>query len=287
MLDSIANTAYSKNLQREQHNLSADKELKVNTLRGLGDDHSRKTVKLSELRSKQERHKLDELALRQQQESLATLQKELKVRIRSPCRLTGQELDAKAQAAVAPWKEKKTAQDRYRAERQNAENDAMMQVNEYQSSFNDLENTDRLCKRYVAEGNDRKIRENEAHMEQLRGEIVATREAQGRIEKVISKLTDDISSANATRRNIKANIDYRVESQHIDAILKELADLPVKESAERRKEFNKTYQDSLDQQTSVQNRVSGPSSLWRCQLTFAVAIGEWCPLATQGATQVV
>lgn len=74
-------TSFSKDLQREQATLSGDKELKANTLRNHGDQISRKTVELGQLRAQADQRKRDEAALRELEEYLAQLQADLKVRI--------------------------------------------------------------------------------------------------------------------------------------------------------------------------------------------------------------
>lgn len=75
----MGQTDSSKNLQREINNMFNEKELKVNTLRSLGEELNRKTMRLTDLRAKQERRKLDEQQLKEQQTQLAKLQRELKV----------------------------------------------------------------------------------------------------------------------------------------------------------------------------------------------------------------
>lgn len=70
----------SKNLQREQSSLSSEKELKSNALHTVREEISRKSIRLGELRTKQEKHRMDELALKEQREELTNLQAQLKVR---------------------------------------------------------------------------------------------------------------------------------------------------------------------------------------------------------------
>lgn len=66
-------------MQREQATLSGDKELKANTLRSTGDQISRKTVELGNLRAQADKRKRDEAALRELEEYLVQLQADLKV----------------------------------------------------------------------------------------------------------------------------------------------------------------------------------------------------------------
>jgi hypothetical protein len=69
----------SKNMQREQASLSGEKDLKNQSVRSHQDEHNRSTLRLGQLRSKQERREREEAALRDLQDTLAALQAELKV----------------------------------------------------------------------------------------------------------------------------------------------------------------------------------------------------------------
>lgn len=69
----------SKNLQRKQADLAGEKELKNTHIRKYQDDHNKSTLKLGEQRSKKERQEREEAALRELQDTLKTLQAELKV----------------------------------------------------------------------------------------------------------------------------------------------------------------------------------------------------------------
>lgn len=75
-----ANLTRSKVLQREQSTLSSEKELKLTNLRTLSDELNRKTLRMGELRGKQQQRKMDEASLKDQQELISALQRELKVR---------------------------------------------------------------------------------------------------------------------------------------------------------------------------------------------------------------
>lgn len=60
--------------------------MKSNALHSIREEISRKTVKLGELRTKQEKRRMDEAALKEYQEELAKLQAQLKVRfLRARC----------------------------------------------------------------------------------------------------------------------------------------------------------------------------------------------------------
>jgi len=52
-------------------------------------------------------------------------------------------------SAEAPWREKNDQLTRYRNERQNAENEAGLQVGIYRSSLGEIESKHQLCQGYV------------------------------------------------------------------------------------------------------------------------------------------
>lgn len=168
--------------------------------------------------------------------------------------LTFQELDAAVAAAVAPCREKEEAVDRFRTERQSAEEDALTQVDTYRASLSKVESKNRECQKYIAEGNDRKMRENEAQMDDLRREIEATSRTRAAIDKQLSALNDDISRAQGTRKNIKSNIDYRGETAKIEKIDEELASIDVEGAAQARKEFNNEHAARSQEETDAQGR---------------------------------
>jgi DNA repair protein RAD50 len=237
----------SKHLQREQHQLSSEKELKVNTLRSISDELSRKTVRLSELRTKQEKRRMDEAALKEQQEQVVVLQRELK------------ELDAKAAAAVAPWREKNEAIDRYRVERQTTESEASHQVDLYRQSMGQVQSQHSACQNYIAEGNDRKMRENETHLADVRREITNLQTQRNKIDTELSEIQDQISQAQVTRKNIRNNLDYREEIREITKVETELDDLDLDAAHKARSEFNSVYKKKMEEETSVSSQVSSLS----------------------------
>jgi DNA repair protein RAD50 len=51
------------------------------------------------------------------------------------------------QAAEAPWREKKDQLDRYRSEKEVAEDEAALQVGKYQSSLAEVETKHRACQK--------------------------------------------------------------------------------------------------------------------------------------------
>lgn len=144
--------------------------------------------------------------------------------------------------------------ERFRAERQNAEEDANMQIGIYQSSLSQVESKNRACQNYIAEGNDRKLRENEALMDDIRREIEESSRARTGIDKQVSALNDDISRANGTRKNIKSNIDYREETAKIEKVDEELASIDLEAAAQARREFNSKHVKRADDETKVQNK---------------------------------
>lgn len=144
--------------------------------------------------------------------------------------------------------------ERFRAERQSAEDEANIQVGIHQSSMSGIESKNRACQSYIAEGNDRKLRENEAQMDDIRREIEATSQTRAAIERQVSALSDDISRANGTRKNIKSNIDYREETAKIEKVEEELASIDLEAAAQARREFNSKHRAREDEETSVQNQ---------------------------------
>lgn len=144
--------------------------------------------------------------------------------------------------------------DRFRAERQSSEDDANIQIGIYQSSLSEVESKNRACQAYISEGNDRKLRENEAQMEDIRREIDASSQARAGIEKQVNALNDDISRATGTRKNIKSNIDYREETAKIDKVDEELANIDLEAAAQARREFNSKHVARAEEETKVQGK---------------------------------
>ncbi|GMK53777.1 hypothetical protein CspeluHIS016_0103630 [Cutaneotrichosporon spelunceum] len=239
-IEQIANEI--KTLQRDMNFSLNEKELKLNTIRSIGEDLHRKTMRLTDLRSKQERRNLDEEQLKEQQTQLTKLQGELK------------ELDVATQAASAPWREKRDALGRYRTERQEEEDSASMEVDRYQSSLYELEAKHRSCQAYVTEGNDRKLRENESHLESMRQEIQATKDRRAAVDKAVSALQEDVSRAHVTRRNLKSNLDFRAEERAIEKVQEEMEELDLEGAARDRRSFNHEYKQKMAEETDVQNR---------------------------------
>lgn len=131
-----------------------------------------------------------------------------------------------------------------------------MQVGTYHSSLHELEAKHRSCQSYVTEGNDRKLRENETHLEDMRREIQATVDSRTAIDKTVTALQEDVSRAHVTRRNIKNNLDYREEQRAIQKVEEQMAEIDLEAAAKDRRDFNLVYKAKLAEETDVQNRVS-------------------------------
>nr|XP_019013012.1 DNA repair protein RAD50 [Kwoniella pini CBS 10737]OCF51793.1 DNA repair protein RAD50 [Kwoniella pini CBS 10737] len=232
-----------KTLARDQQSLSAEKELKTNALRSAADDISRKTLKMGELRSQQDRRMREEEALKEMKDALTGLQGELK------------DLDTTAQNAEAPWREKNEALNRYRNERESAENDASLQVGLYQSSMAEIESKHRACQAYVAEGNDRQIREVEASLSDVKREISIASDARSTIESVISQLSSELSKAESLKGNISNNLKYREDGKRVQDVQRELDTLDLESAAKSRKEFSEKYRDMMDEEEEVGGKV--------------------------------
>ena len=72
---------YSKNVQREQSTIAAEKELKTNSLRGFADDVGQRKLRLGELRGERDKRQSQEASLKDLRESLNQLRQELKVHL--------------------------------------------------------------------------------------------------------------------------------------------------------------------------------------------------------------
>jgi DNA repair protein RAD50 len=151
---SVPANNHRKSLTRDLNGLQNERELKTSDLRAKQDENTSKTLQLGEMKSKQQARMREEAALKELQDTLASLQEELKVslhpRVRYGMREVGykadtQTLDVSAQAAEAPWRDAKDQLDRHRNDRANAENDASLQVALYQSSLSEVENKHKAC----------------------------------------------------------------------------------------------------------------------------------------------
>lgn len=119
-----------------------------------------------------------------------------------------------------------------------------------------------LINSYIAEGNDRKIRENEGMMEDIKHQIAAGHDARATIDATISNLQEELGRAESLKSNISANIRYRDEQKEIQRVRDELATIDLDTMAKARKEFNLKYKEKMEEENRVNNSVIGcPVSL--------------------------
>ena len=113
---------------------------------------------------------------------------------------------------------------------------------------------------YVTEGNERKMRENEAQMEGIKQEIVASNAARATLEASLAALADELSRQNSVKTNISSNLRYRKAERDIAKVQEELDTIDLEQLAKSRREFNTKYREKLDQESETQNawqRASG------------------------------
>ncbi|OWZ73899.1 hypothetical protein AYX14_00623 [Cryptococcus neoformans] len=229
-----------KTLSREQQALTSEKELKVNALRATQDEIGRKSLHIGRLKAQLDKRKMEEEALSDMQNTLGALHDEL------------QDLDQTVQAAEAPWKEKNETLGRFRTERANTEKEASTQVRTYQSSLGEIEGKHKACQAYVAEGNDRKIRENEIAMSEIKRQISQSSDLRAALEAEISSLSSELSKSESLKANIRSNLKYREDGKKIEMVQAELDELDLDSAAESRAKFNKEYKGMLDEETEAQ-----------------------------------
>lgn len=160
---------------------------------------------------------------------------------------------------------------RHRAERANAESEAGLQVGMYQSSLSEIEGKHKACQasvacrittltqltvRYIADGNDRKIRENESQLEDLKREMVAATEARAVIEKELQATLTELAKAESLKSNIIQNIRYRKGEKDIAKVQEQIDEIDIESAAKSRKDFNTKYSKTLEEETEKQNAVS-------------------------------
>lgn len=161
-----------------------------------------------------------------------------------------------------------------KAERENAEDDANTQLGILHASYSELENRHRACQTYITEGNERKIRENTAHLDDIKREITATQQARAAIAATVTKLHDDVARAGHTKSNIKSNLDYRTEGRTIDEVQAELDEIDIEQAYKARREFNTQANQKEEAETRAQNQVSCFSMALK--LIELVANGQRC-----------
>jgi DNA repair protein RAD50 len=109
--------------------------------------------------------------------------------------------------------------------------------------------------RYLAEGNDRKIRENETSAEELRSQIAAATDARSTIEAQISIIQDELGRSESYRSNINFNILDRGEIRQIKELQDKIGEIDLDSMAKARKEFNIKYKDKMEEEKAVADKV--------------------------------
>lgn len=109
--------------------------------------------------------------------------------------------------------------------------------------------------RYLAEGNDRKIRENETSAEELKSQIAAATDARSTIEAQISIIQDELGRSESYRSNINFNILDRGEIRQIKELQDKIGEIDLDSMAKARKEFNIKYKDKMEEEKAVADKV--------------------------------
>ncbi|ODN93462.1 DNA repair protein RAD50 [Cryptococcus wingfieldii CBS 7118] len=233
-----------KQLSAEQQGLFREKEDKVERRREVQDDISRANVRIGELKSKEEKRKMEAEALKDMQENLVVLQQEL------------EDLDRTVEAAEAPWKEKNDALTRFRIERSSKEKDASSDITVFRTSAGEIEGKHKACQDYLSQDNDTKMQENEATMTDIRRRIASANEKRVSLETLIQNVHENLSKSETLRSNINNNLRFREGTKRIDTVQEELDGLDLASAAKSRETFNKEYRPMLDEETNVQGRMS-------------------------------
>ncbi|WVQ73482.1 hypothetical protein IAR50_003054 [Cryptococcus sp. DSM 104548] len=233
-----------KQLSAEQQGLFREKEDKVERRREVQDEISRANVRIGELKSKEEKRKMEAEALRDMQETLVVLEQEL------------EDLDKTVEAADAPWKEKNDALTRFRVERSSKEREANSQINVFRSSAGEIEVKHKACQDYLLQKNDTKMQENEAVMADVRRRIASANDRRVQIENKIQDVHEDLSQSETLRSNINNNLRFREGIKKINTVQEELDGLDLASAARSRETFNKEYRPMLDEETDVQGNMS-------------------------------
>lgn len=108
---------------------------------------------------------------------------------------------------------------------------------------------------YLAEGNDRKIRENETSAEELKSQIAAATDARSTIEAQISIIQDELGRSESYRSNINFNILDRGEIRQIKELQDKIGEIDLDSMAKARKEFNIKYKDKMEEEKAVADKV--------------------------------
>ena len=107
----------------------------------------------------------------------------------------------------------------------------------------------------MAEGNDRKIRENETSAEELKSQIAAATDARSTIEAQISIIQDELGRSESHRSNINFNILDRGEIRQIKELQDKIGEIDLDSMAKARKEFNIKYKDKMEEEKAVADKV--------------------------------
>lgn len=122
--------------------------------------------------------------------------------------------------------------------------------------MNEVEAKHKACQAYLLEGNDRKMRETESQIEEVKREIATGTEARAAIDATISALQTDIAKSDALRNNISNNLRYRSSETEIHKVQEEIDGIDIEGAAKSRKEFNTVYKKNIDLEADTQAQVS-------------------------------
>lgn len=109
---------------------------------------------------------------------------------------------------------------------------------------------------YITEGTNRKIRENETQMEDVKREISASQDTRNSIENTISSLQSELGQASSRQNNISANLRYRSTLADIKKVQDEIDSIDLESAAKSRREFNKKFTAKSNEENRVQAEVS-------------------------------
>jgi DNA repair protein RAD50 len=114
----------------------------------------------------------------------------------------------------------------------------------------------KLINRYLSEGNDRKIRENESSAEEIKSQISSANDARATVEAQIAIIQDELGRSESYRSNINFNILDRGEIKQIKELQDKIAEIDLDSMAKARKEFNIKYKDKMEEEKAVADEVS-------------------------------
>lgn len=110
--------------------------------------------------------------------------------------------------------------------------------------------------RYVSEGNDRKIRENESQIDDLKREMSTAVDARDTIEKALQAIQEEIAKQENLRSNITQNMRYRKGEKEIIKVQEEIDSIDIESAAKARKEFVTKYDANLELENAKKSAVS-------------------------------